>query len=153
MITRIKAIFFLTLFLLSTAGTYASIHHCGGEITDISILSVAKCDHQKKDKQEEEKSHCKSKCCKHEEQKQEATHCDHSTKSENNCCSTEIVDLAKTKLTQTASDDVKLISKILPSFYDFYFEHPYVLFRSTGIAYVPPNSERDICVEVQCFRI
>lgn len=144
---RLKAFGFLCLFLFSTVMTYASVHHCSGQITDVSILSEANCDHHQAT---EDDSHCKMSCCKKSLSNKT---CHDNNEEENDCCETEELSTAKNLLTSAVAPDIQIISKILPSFYDFYFESHRVLKRTYGIAYVPPRLKRDVIIEVQSFLI
>ncbi|MBD3636490.1 MAG: hypothetical protein HUJ25_04040 [Crocinitomicaceae bacterium] len=144
---RVLSLGFLLLFIFSTTATYATVHHCKGEVTDVSLLSLASCDHD-----DMVDMHCHNTCCDDKEKKrQKRKKCD---EAEKDCCDTQKVAAVEMFVTpQVSSDDMQLISKVLPSFYDFYFEHPKVLYRTFGIAYVPPNIKRNITIEVACFRI
>ena len=55
---RIKAYFLLLIFAGTTATSFASVHQCGGEITDIDFLSAAECEHEKASSCHSEKKHC-----------------------------------------------------------------------------------------------
>ena len=137
---RLFVFSFLSLFLFSTAATYGSVHHCEGELTDIAMLSVASCQHD-----EVAIDHCVNTCCKDDEK--------HDDKEADDCCDTEELSAVKNLITQVATVDVQLISKILPSFYDFYFEHHKVLRKTYGVAYVSPVHQKDITIKVQSFLI
>ena len=149
---RFIAISYLLLFLFSTAATYGSVHHCGDELTDVAILSTASCDHDAP--QEEAHEH---KCCKKEKEEEKSHSCctdeNDCGNEDDDCCQTEELSLAKDLVTKVAAVESKLVNKKLSSFYDFYFESHFILRSTYGIAYVPPLLDRDITIEVQCFRL
>lgn len=142
---RVKALFCLVLFLFSTAGANASVHLCGGEVTDIAILSAASCDHEEV---EEVAVECKHHCCEDEE-----SHNDELPESSDDCCDTEELSDVETFLTVEEKSALILAVQLIPSFYDFYFENHKVLNKNVGLAYEPPIVSRDVNIEIQCFRI
>lgn len=159
---RLVASCLLALFVFSTTATYASVHHCKGELTDVSILSQASCSHNDQEvhkQQEEVSSDSKKGCCKkakHQKEVEvdpccETNGCDDSENDD--CCDTQELNAVKNLLTKVQSNSIELVGIIHPSFYDFYFENTKILKRTYGIAYHAPRLERDIYIEVQCFRI
>lgn len=156
---RVLASGLLALFVFSTAATYASVHHCKGELTDVALLYSASCDHDDAAVHHHQEDHAKKGCCKKSEESQElqvdpccqSDGCD--DKEEDDCCDTEELTAVKSILTKAESNSNQKLVKIHPSFYDFYFENAKILKRTYGVAYTSPPLKRNICIEVQCFRI
>lgn len=127
------------IFLFSTVGANGSIHFCGGELTEISFLTKAECSHEK----ERMKDDCGMKCCKSEKKQKE---------EEGDCCDTEdLIDVQD--FNSVASFNIAFIQTILlPDFCRFLLIEEN---SENGInyAYFPPPDDREILVEIQCFRI
>jgi hypothetical protein len=136
---RFRAYTCLVIFLLSTVGSYASVHFCNGEITDIAFISKANCACEN----EPSEPVCKMKCCKKEEKKEQ---------QDKDCCGTEeLMDLQDFN----AKADVQLMalaSVLLPNF-SFFQLLPESKGGITDLAYLPPPDVGDILVDIQCFRI
>jgi hypothetical protein len=77
-VLRIKAYFLLLIFAATTATSFASVHQCGGEITDIDFLSAAECEHVKVSS-----CHSEEKQCCHDESEDSD-----SANTVKDCCST-----------------------------------------------------------------
>lgn len=135
---KFKAYLLLFLFCAITVSSFATIHRCEGEITDIELFTLAECDSHHK----EEKKSCHSNCCE-SEQNEEDSCCDTSQLSDNETAITKtIIQLIafKSELIQESNDLVVYLPKKVKA----------VLRYSS---YSPPPIVRDIIKDIQCFRI
>ena len=142
---KVKAIFFLFLFLISQVSFSLDLHYCHTTLTDVSFFGNTNCvclDTHHEEHNEGCQSHKKS--------------CDHSTKikkEKKDCCSTETVEVEK-------SNEVLGTTKIsLENNYWIQEEFVFTVFASASVQeilpenYIPPLLVRDVRVEVQSFQI
>lgn len=128
------------MFLFSTIEANASIHYCNGEVTEIAFMDKADCEH----KSDSKSDHCKMKCCK-SEKKQEKN-------KKDDCCDTEeLIDLQDFN-SQSFLQIATLVPIFLPDFTAFLLEED-VNSPILKNAYLPSIHEREILIEIQCFRI
>jgi hypothetical protein len=137
---KLKALFLLLLFCGYTLGSFATVHQCGNEITDIDILSIADCEHESK----EVSNNCESHCC-HEKDSDDV--------EDKDCCST-------SKLSSYSVDTILQSSEKLQKNDLIQLQVNKECFSAyTNISppshgdYKSPKIRRDIPIEVQCFLI
>ena len=141
---RMKAFLLLLLFCGSTVGSFATVHQCGDKITDIDILSVADCEHEK----EEALKVCESHCC-HDTSKEQ----NKDEEAEDDCCSTlklssQSLEVLIQNVEKTASPD-----QVLNQGYHYSFQKAQSNAENTAQLYRAPYYYKDILLEIQCFRI
>ena len=142
---KLKAIFFLMLFLTSQVSFSLDLHFCHATLTDISFSGGTDCvclDIHEGEHDNKCHSHKKS--------------CDHSTKevvAKKDCCSTQTLE-------HEHSDEVLATNKI--AFEKFYMTHEAFTFQGLTFEvkqdilpenYIPPLLSRDLRVLVQSFQI
>ena len=152
---RIAAFGLLLLFVFSTSATYATVHHCKGELMDIAILSEVSCEHEALEHHDSKGACCASDYDQEEQQNHhqccEEEPCNDS--EEDDCCQTEELNSTDNLLIKVVETRAEIVSEKLPSFQDFYFENHRILKKTYGVAYNEPFLDRDIPVVIQCFRI
>ena len=143
---RFISFLFLSLFMFSTVGAFASVHQCEGEVTDISILSMAACAHEEVVKNEAE--HCEMLCCDQEDnQHEEKDHHDNK-----DCCDTQELNQADSFVTSVVKADLEMVLVQLPTFVEFCLETTSEE-QAVLTKYLPPLSSSDISLELQRFLI
>lgn len=143
---RIIAFSFLSLFMFSTIGAFASVHQCGGEVTDISILSVAACEHEEVVKEDAE--HCEMLCCEKEDEHQEEN--DHH--DDKDCCDTQELNQTESFMTSVVKAELQMVLVLLPTFNEFCLETTKEE-QAVLKKYLPPLLSSDISLEIQRFLI
>jgi hypothetical protein len=142
-VLRFRASICLAVFLLSTVGTYASVHHCNGELTGVAFVSVAECEHEV---ETEEEALCDMNCCGEED--------DHSgNENDDDCCDTTVL---KDNIQYSTSNFIwnclTQIAIIQPNFV-FFFLSDILDNKDVVKEYSPPNFEKDVIVDIQSFLI
>lgn len=135
----------MLLFLGSTLTSYATVHACAGEITDISLFSTASCQHKM---QEEEQTYCsKMKCCKSKPVEHNGE------QTSKNCCETNELIALKSQLVLDAHTVQPIFPIALPSLAIFLLHLEVTEINTDHAVYVPPKRIRNIPIEIQVFRI
>ncbi|MFT4600677.1 MAG: hypothetical protein ACI857_000853 [Arenicella sp.] len=140
---RLKAYILFVIFAATTATSFASVHHCDGEITDIDFLSAAECEHEAEIHEEHHKeSNCSSTC---------ADSDGHS--DEHDCCSTTQLNSHQSTLLGESKEQVQLKQLLIVKaiFIDVY-EETLLLEPSVYDYRFSPLSE-DIFALYQCYLI
>ena len=129
---RIKALFFLLLFFYSTVGTFASVHSCDGEITDLSILSVADCSHNEETTAKKE---CCHSCCAPEKKDDK----------DNDCCETDQLVVVDNLHFSPISVELITATDFLAFFNEFFEESKVIVSEERKAIFVlPPLIQEDI---------
>ena len=100
---RFKAYILLFVFTATTVSSFASVHECNGEITDIEFLSVAECEHETEGHSAHHESHCNETTCSDSE-----GHSD-----EHDCCSTSVLYSQQTEVVSQSEGKVEVESLII----------------------------------------
>lgn len=133
-----KSYILLVLFCASTVSSFATIHRCEGQITDFELFTIAECDEH----EEEQENSCHDRCCKAEESESEP------------CCDTSQLNDNDSDLVNTVIQNISFKSEFIQSKINF---KPITVIAEKSLllyaSYSPPPIDRNILVDIQCFRI
>lgn len=134
----------LLLFTASTLSSYAAVHFCEGELTDIDIFGQAVCDKSHQEKHQNEHKHA---CCKNDQTEEQ--------ESNNDCCETDELNDQHVDISVSEKDPVKI--KLIQQAILTVYLYPWLSVNDGDVQdfsfYQPPKLYRDICIDVSCFRI
>ena len=138
---KFKALILLLLFCGYTVESFATVHQCGSEITDIDFVSIADCQHEN----EKVESDCSKHCC-HDDS-------ENSKELDKDCCSTSKLSSHSVDVLVQSLDKSDQIDSVHPNLSALYYSTFATNSPPSFEGYVPPLIQRDILLEVQCFRI
>lgn len=146
---RLKACILLGVFLLSTVGSTASAHFCDGELTEISVFTVASCEHEEIEEEEVEPSSCHMNCCSSEKEEKSQT------EGDDDCCDTEEIEFNYVDFTEVQFEQFAIVSFFVPSIAQFLSEVLDAESQEVSEShYEPPLLyEQDIQSVVQVYQI
>ncbi|MBK7128660.1 MAG: hypothetical protein IPM74_01590 [Crocinitomicaceae bacterium] len=153
---RLKAIFFLVIFLFSLPGFTIELHYCKGKITDISFFGNAHCScdsiESNKEEVQNEKS-CKKHCHKSSSTKKSSLEL-----KQKKCCKTEKYTISSLKLKANSSTRLALdlTAKLVPaSFNDLANSTSFnaIIMFTSGDNSPPDNQHVPVWVRNRSIRI